>query len=280
MSAKLRGFGAILLAAALLALMGLILRPAEAAPPGLITPTPLPQAVDAPRSTSGQGDLAPNITAIDSPAPQCYRPEPYTDRCYIQWAYQETVATSSNYIISLTVSIDNRVRAYYAGFFQTSLYAPSDLTAPGFQVACGLPGASGAGPTLGNTYTWKVQARESSGLQAQNTGRVSCPADVVPATPLDSNGPTTGLTRVPYAFTVATSPNASLPVTYTWTVSGQAGAQIAGGRSNTQTYAWNTPGLQHLLIEIANPAGVVTTTQAILILPHTIYLPLAASMVK
>lgn len=286
MSTKLRGLLAVLFAAALLALWGRAVSGgapggrAGAAFEGQITPTPLPIPTAAPRPAPGENGLAPSINPIDASTPQCYRPEPYTNRCYIQWNYQQVSASAPNYIISMTVSIDNRMRAYYSGFFQTSLYVPQEMTGPGFLVACGLPGAGGAGSNLGNTYPWNIQARETGGLATQSSGRVSCPADVVPAAPLDLNGPTSGLTRVPYSFTISASPNASLPITYTWTVSGQAGLTVTNGLSNTQAFAWPAPGLQHLLIEIANPAGVITTTRTILILPHTIYLPLAANMVK
>ena len=85
-------------------------------------------------------------------------------------------ASTSQYIISMTVSIDGQLRAYHAGFFQTSMYIPGDMLRPGFKVACGWRGASGA-PELGYSYDYVIRAAETGGLKAANYGRITCPAD-------------------------------------------------------------------------------------------------------
>jgi hypothetical protein len=118
---------------------------------------------------------APEISFIDSPAPTCYQPIPGTESCYIEWGYLQVSATSPQYIISMTVFIDDRLRAYYAGFFQTSMYVPPDLQHPGFRVDCGPPGASGI-PGLGFQYNYTIRAMETGGLKAANYGAVTCPA--------------------------------------------------------------------------------------------------------
>lgn len=118
---------------------------------------------------------SPNISFIDSPGPTCYRASVGT--CYLQWSYLSVSASTSQYIISMTLSIDGRIRAYHAGFFQTSMYIPYDMLTPGFKVACGWRGASGV-PGLGYSYDYVIRAAETGGLKSANYGTVTCPADV------------------------------------------------------------------------------------------------------
>lgn len=121
---------------------------------------------------------APAISFIDSPSATCFRPASGTGACYIQWSYLYVTASPSQYIISTTVAIDGQLRAYHAGFFQTSMYIPGDMYGQGFKVTCGFPGAGGT-PDFGNTYAYTIRALETGGLAAANYGTVSCPADVV-----------------------------------------------------------------------------------------------------
>jgi len=122
---------------------------------------------------------SPAISYIDSPSPTCYRPVAGTGICYISWNYMYVTASSGQYMISMTVSIDNNLRAYTSGFFQNYMYIPGDMTAPGFKVACGIAGAGGYA-NLGNSYSYTIRARETGGLGAANYGSVYCPADTVP----------------------------------------------------------------------------------------------------
>ncbi len=118
----------------------------------------------------------PTISFIDSPTANCYRPVTETsDACYIEWPYMYVTASASQYIISMTVEIDGRKRAYYSGFFQTIMYAPGDMYLPGFKVSCGAPGSNPI-PGLGKSYSYTIRARESGGLSAANYGSVTCPA--------------------------------------------------------------------------------------------------------
>lgn len=131
------------------------------------------------RDPSAGGDpSAVDISFIDSPSATCYLPEPHTNTCYIQWSYLNVTASSSQYIISMTVAISNQIRAYYSGFFQTSMYIPGDMQSPGFRVACGEPG-SGGKADLGRMYPYTIRARETGGLKAANYGTVYCPADTI-----------------------------------------------------------------------------------------------------
>jgi len=117
---------------------------------------------------------SPTISFIDSPSATCYRASVGT--CYIEWSYLYVSASASQYIISMTVSIDDRIRAYHSGFFQNSMYIPGDMLEPGFKVACGWPGASAA-PELGYSYNYVIRAAETGGLKSANYGSVTCPAD-------------------------------------------------------------------------------------------------------
>lgn len=129
------------------------------------------------RETSGDIN-SPDISFIDSASPTCYQPIAGTGACYIQWDYLGVSANSGTYVISMTVTIDDHIRAYHSGFFQSSMLIPSGMTDPGYKVACGLPGSGGTA-NWGNIYTFEIHARESTGLTAANYGSVTCPADIV-----------------------------------------------------------------------------------------------------
>jgi hypothetical protein len=133
-------------------------------------------AAEPPRQEVVGNIEAPTLSSISSPSATCSRPTPGTGACYIQWNYLYVTAASSSYIISMTVSIDNQIRAYHSGFFQTSMYIPGDMTQPGYKVTCGFPQGNFG---LGNIYPYTIRARETTGTSAANYGSVTCPADVV-----------------------------------------------------------------------------------------------------
>jgi len=139
---------------------------------GTISPVISEEAHGARREIQAATEIEqPTISFIDSPSATCYQPDSSRNTCYIEWSYLYVSASASQYIISMTVSIDNRLVAYHSGFFQTSMYIPSDMMGRGFKVACGLRNASG----LGNSYAYTLRARETGGLDAANYGSVTCP---------------------------------------------------------------------------------------------------------
>jgi hypothetical protein len=235
-----------------------------------LTPTPLPGEPPPPPEPRLNPDT-PDISFIDSPTATCYKPQQHKDACYIDWAYLYVTASSSQYIISMTVSIDNRMRAYHSGFFQTYMYVPGEFASPGYRVPCGTLG-SGGNPQLGKAYSYTIRARETGGLKAANYGTVYCPADVVPPDKLDINGPPGGISGDDYNFTASVVPlTTTLPLTYTWQVTDQPTIVVTGGLSVTQTYSWITSGLKEMVITAENSAGSTVITRTFE-LPH-IFLP-------
>ena len=139
---------------------------------GLIGPVIFEEAYGARREIQSDAEIKqPAISFIDSPSPTCDQPDSSRNTCYITWNYLYVTASASQYVISMTVSIDNRLRAYHSGFFQASMYVPGDMYGRGFKVACGPRGAGG----LGNSYAYTLRARETGGLGAANFGSVRCP---------------------------------------------------------------------------------------------------------
>lgn len=161
---------------ALAGALGLAVSNAPSSATAAQPPPPTPMNA-APPHREVSGDVqAPAISFIDSPSATCSRPVAGTGACYIEWNYLYVTAAPSSYVISMTVSIDNRIRAYHTGFFQSSMYIPVEMTAPGYKVTCGRPG-SGSNALWGKTYNYILRARDSAGLSATNYGSVTCPAD-------------------------------------------------------------------------------------------------------
>ena len=93
----------------------LVARAAKSSAPSVIS-----ERTDQFRREIHADEQSPAISFIDSPSPTCYRSSVGT--CYLEWSYLSVSASPSQYIISMTVSINDRVLAYHAGFFQTSMY--------------------------------------------------------------------------------------------------------------------------------------------------------------
>jgi len=115
------------------------------------------------------------ISFIDSPTATCFQDPEADDTCHVEWAHLYVEASTSQYMIRMTVEIDGHLRAVYSGFFQTSMYVPADMHGPGLKVACGEAGAGGD-PELGAAYSFTIRAEETGGLTAANYGTVYCPA--------------------------------------------------------------------------------------------------------
>lgn len=129
-----------------------------------------------PHREAGAAPGVPSISFIESPTAACYGPLSAINACYIQWSGLSVSATSPQYIERMTVSIDGRIRAFYSGFFQTSMYVPPEMHSEGFRVACGTVGASGD-PDSGFHYAYEIRARETGGQSTANYGTAICPAD-------------------------------------------------------------------------------------------------------
>jgi hypothetical protein len=176
----IRGLVAILVLLAGMAVNGQHVRgPATDSASLVRAPVPgLPAVSQLPVLAAGV-QAAPASATISLESPTCRLPVPNTATCYIEWSYLYAVPVlSGQYMISMTVSIDDQPRAYVGGFFQTYMYIPNDMLRPGFKVACGAPGAGGI-PELGASYRFLIQARATGGgPEAQASGTVSCPADL------------------------------------------------------------------------------------------------------
>ena len=131
------------------------------------------------REIQGPDSAAPNqplISFIDSPTAGCVQPDPTKNACFINWYYMSVNAGTSNYMISMTVTLnDFGAVANYSGFFQNSMYVPYNMNPQGYQVECGALGAGGA-PTLGKSYGYTIRARDTAALGSANYGTVFCPA--------------------------------------------------------------------------------------------------------
>ncbi|HZD11205.1 MAG TPA: hypothetical protein VE553_07670 [Candidatus Binatia bacterium] len=174
MSAKWLRAVAVLLAGLGLAFAGsrLLSKAVQvSAAPAAVTQDPEP-----PRRERDADDQSPTISFIDNPTATCYRAIPESGACYVTWNNLQVTASASQYIITMTVAIDNQMVAYHAGFFQTTIYVPGAIYGPGFRVSCGLPGAGGR-PDWGTMHSYTIRARETGGLKAANYGSVICPAD-------------------------------------------------------------------------------------------------------
>lgn len=148
---------------------------------GVIGPVILEEAYGARREIQSAADIEqPAISVISSPSATCYKPDGSLNTCYITWSYLSVTASASQYMISMTVSIDGRLRANHAGFFQTAMYIPGSLYGRGFKVACGPRSTNG----LGNTYAYTLRARDTGGLAAANFGSVQCPGVYLAYLPL------------------------------------------------------------------------------------------------
>jgi hypothetical protein len=145
----------------------------------LLCVPPAAFAADAPADPGARrgrdaGAQSPTISFIANPTATCDRPEKLSSTCRIAWEYLYVTADAGQYILDMTVEIDGRFRALMQGFFQTYVYVPAEMLAPGFGVPCGAPGAGGD-PNRGAAISYVLRARESSGLSAANYGTVWCP---------------------------------------------------------------------------------------------------------
>jgi hypothetical protein len=216
---------------------------------------------------------APDISFIDSPSATCSRAVAGTNACTIEWNYF-SVNAGSNYMLTMTVSIDGKIRANTQGFFQNSMYIPGDLLARGFQVDCGLPGASGD-PALGQAHSYILRAKDSTGLSAANYGSVTCPSDIVPLAQLDLTGPADGVVSNSYSFDAFVFPiTATQPITYTWLATDHLPQTLQDDVTNSRIFSWDTLGTKTITVEARNRSNVFSKSVTILIVKPIVNLSL------
>lgn len=116
------------------------------------------------------------VSLIDSPSPNCYKPDPARDMCFINWQ-TITVTTSASSMKHVELHLEGALIGRVQGYFQDSISVPHDYFGPrGFRVECGPSGSgSGSDPNYGRSYDWTLQAEDSDGNTTSNFGTLSCP---------------------------------------------------------------------------------------------------------
>jgi len=83
---------------------------------------------------------------------------------------------------------------------------------------------------------------------------------------VEIDGPPAGLVGESYSFTATVQPvSATLPITYSWQVSGQEAIIHTGGLSDTLAYTWDIPGTQLITVTATNLSGSVVATHTLTI---------------
>jgi hypothetical protein len=155
----------------------------------------------------------------------------------------------------------------------TAIVSPLDASTPITYTWSPGP-VSGQGAALAS-YSWGTPGVKTITVTAANsggsaTGTHTITTSRVLVTGVSISGPTIGFTNTTYAFTATVSPpNASAPVTYTWSpepISGQ-GAALA-------SYSWSTPGVKTITVTAQNGGEIVSGTHDIALVSYRVYLPL------
>lgn len=118
---------------------------------------------------------SPTISSFSTQTPYCYQPDPSQNVCYINFYRHYVESAPATYMRYMTVTIDSKIRAVYRGFFQSSMYVGYDMQSPGYKVACGALNASGD-PTMGKSYSYSIEVRDSDNGWSGNYGLLKCPA--------------------------------------------------------------------------------------------------------
>lgn len=115
------------------------------------------------------------------------------------------------------------------------------------------------------SYTWDAPGEKTVTMEAVNaagepqtaTITIMITEPVVPITDIQLAGPTAGLVGTAYVFTATVSPaNATLPITYSWQVSGQeTQPRVLNQPSDVLTFTWDNEGVQVLVVEASDSAG-------------------------
>jgi hypothetical protein len=117
----------------------------------------------------------PTISLISASNPTCYRPALQSNTCIVRWGAIDVSTASPRTVISMTLSVDGRVRAVYQGFFQSTMHVSPSFHQTGFQMTCGPAGVAGL-PDRGHVYAWTLRAQDSAGDETTSAGSVTCPS--------------------------------------------------------------------------------------------------------
>jgi hypothetical protein len=115
------------------------------------------------------------ISFITQDNQHCYKPA-RGHLCYVDVGYLY-VNASPNYMLHMTVYVDDVVVLRLNAFFQQYLSYSADHVPAGFPVACGYAGTNAKGDLeLGGDHKVTVRAEDSSAMKSANYGTVTCPA--------------------------------------------------------------------------------------------------------
>jgi hypothetical protein len=128
----------------------------------------------------------------------------------------------------------------------------------------------------GVRYYWSVQAVDSSFTGSAFASERSF-GTVVSPDQIRITGPANGTVNIPYRFVATIGPtNTTLPLTYTWQISGKSVVSTVSGITNAVNISWSTTGVHGITATVANEGGEVVDTSAIIVSgePHYVYMPI------
>jgi hypothetical protein len=123
------------------------------------------------------------------------------------------------------------------------------------------PRVQSTGPNDEATFTWDSTGNYTVTLAAGNRVNVltrthNVTVEAVPPLAVALGGPAHGATGFTYTFVAAVSPTpVSQPLVYTWSATDQLTRTLPGPPELALTYAWETPGVKLLQVEVTNVAG-------------------------
>jgi hypothetical protein len=124
---------------------------------------------------------------------------------------------------------------------------------------------------ISRTFAWSVLGPQTVTITAANVGSIVTASMVVTVTPvnLTSVALNTPFSTAPistgFAFSANVLPvNATTPITYAWSATGQTPqTQAGGGLSASQWFTWTTPGVQVVTVTATNAGNTVTATMLV-----------------
>lgn len=135
------------------------------------------------------------------------------------------------------------------------------------------PVTHSSGVTDSVTFSWDstgtktIQVTADNGLgQSNDSVQITIQEGEQSVSSVSIDGPTAGNAGQTYTFTAQTEPaDATLPVTYTWQIDGQAPATHVGGLNHTLALSWPDVGTYALTVTATNAAGSVNDSHTIVI---------------